>query len=175
MSFLDRSAEKPVIFPVRQNFAADDFEFGEMIEFSFARKHVEVKHAQRFAGGGIGHDVKLKITNPFVGRGDLFEFQTEDALVNVEPALEHSLEWEISAEHFRVDVVFLFFELVRVVAPVPDVDRRVRIVCVRGFHFSARGDFCCKFRLDARNEIVDVRFRASASLGHFNFSLIILP
>src|ERR1700730_17263057 len=52
--------DRSLIFSVGEQFAADDSKFGEVIEFSFARKHVEIEHAQRLAGGGLGHHVKLE-------------------------------------------------------------------------------------------------------------------
>src|SRR5258708_13820012 len=80
-----------LVFSIRQQFAADDFELCEVIEFSFARKHIEIKHPERFARGGIGHHVKLEIFGPFVRCGDLLEFQTNNALLNIEHAVEHFL------------------------------------------------------------------------------------
>src|SRR6184192_3328835 len=41
----------PLVFAIGQEFAADNVELREVIEFSFAREHVEVKHAERFATG----------------------------------------------------------------------------------------------------------------------------
>src|SRR6266446_8356945 len=83
-----------LIFSVSELFAADNSEFGEVIEFSVARKHVEIEHAERLAGGGVGHHVKLEIVDPLVRRDDFFKLQTENALVNVEHAFEHFLERE---------------------------------------------------------------------------------
>src|SRR5437762_4680488 len=79
----------PLVFSVRQQFASDDFELGEVIEFSFARKHIEIKHPERLAGGGIGHHVELEIVDPFVRRSDLLKRQTKDALIYIEHAVEH--------------------------------------------------------------------------------------
>ena len=98
-----------MIFSVGQQFAAENLELSEVVEFSFARKHIEIKHAEWLTSGGIGHEIKLEVADPFVRRGDLFKLQTENALVDVEHAIEHLLEWEISAQGFRIDGVFLFF------------------------------------------------------------------
>src|SRR5215469_10722768 len=87
-----------LVFSVVQQFAADNFELSEVIEFSFTRKHIEIKHPERFDGGGIGHHIKLEVVNPFVGRNDLFKLQAKDALINVEHAVEHLLEREIHAQ-----------------------------------------------------------------------------
>ena len=90
-----------------------------MIEFSFAREHIEIKHAERLAGGGVGHEIKLEIVDPFVRRGDLLEFQPEDVLINVEHPVEHFLEREKDAQRFLIDGEFLLVQLVIVIAPVP--------------------------------------------------------
>src|SRR4026209_3003249 len=87
-----------LVFSIRQLFAADDFELGEVIEFSFARKHIEIKHSKRFARGRIGHHIKLEIVDPFVRHGDLLELQTEDPLINIEHAIEYPLEREKCAQ-----------------------------------------------------------------------------
>src|SRR5439155_11384414 len=87
-----------LIFSVRQQFAADDVELRKVIEFPFARKHIEIEHPERLARSGISDEIKLEIVNPFVRRGDLFEFQAENALVNVEHTVEHLLEREIQAQ-----------------------------------------------------------------------------
>src|SRR5436190_19268656 len=92
-----------LIFSVRQQFAAQNLELCEVVEFSFARKHIEIKHSEGLTGGGIGHQIKLEVVDPFVRRGDLFKFQTKNALVDVEHAVEHLLEREISAQRFRID------------------------------------------------------------------------
>src|SRR5215510_10631922 len=84
-----------LVFSIRQQLAADDFELSKVIEFSFARKHIEIKHSERLARGGIGYHVKLEIVDPFVRRGDPFKLQTKDALINVEHSVEHLLEREI--------------------------------------------------------------------------------
>ena len=146
-----------------------------MIEFSFARKHVEVKHAERLAGGGIGHEIKLEIVDPFVRHGDLFKLQAEDALINGEHSIEHLLEREVITQRFLIDGVFLFLELVVVVAPIPNVDLRVRVVCVGSFHFLHGGNFRIELRLNARDETVDVGFGARAALRHLDFGLEIVP
>ena len=104
-----------------------------MIEFSFAREHIEVKHPERFATGGIRHQIKLEIIDPFVGGGDLFKFQTKDVLVNAEHPIEHFLEREIRPQSFLIDIVLLFVPLVAVVTPVPHHDLGVGIVRLRGF------------------------------------------
>src|SRR5436190_24382716 len=88
------SGYRPLILGVRQKLAADYRKFGEVIEFSFARKHVEIKHAKRLAGRGVRYHVKLQVVDPFVRRGDFLELQTENALVNVEHAFQHFLERE---------------------------------------------------------------------------------
>ena len=118
----------PLVFSVRQQFATDDFELGEVIEFSFARKHIEIKHPERLAGGGIGHHVELEIVDPFVRRSDFLKLKTKDALINIEHAVEHLLEREICAQRFLIDGVFLFVPLVSVIAPIPHLDLSVRIV-----------------------------------------------
>ena len=164
-----------LIFSVRQKFAADDWEFGEVVELSFARKHVEIKHAKRFAGGGVGHHVELEIVDPFVGRVNFLKLQTEDALINVEHSFEYFLEREKVAKRFGIDIVFLFLDLVAVVAPIPEADLRVRIVRVFGFHLLHLGDFGDEFRLNAFCQIIDVLFRARAGLGHFDLGLVIVP
>src|SRR5438067_13603603 len=51
----------PLVFSIRQQFAADNLKLGKVIEFSFARKHIEIKHSERFARGRIGHHIKLEI------------------------------------------------------------------------------------------------------------------
>ena len=106
-----------------------------MIEFSFARKHIEIKHAERLTRDGIGHQIKVQIIDPLVRRSDLFKFQAENALINVEHAVEHFLERKIRAQRFLIDGVFLFVPLVAVVAPVPNLQLGVRIVRVGGFQF----------------------------------------
>ncbi len=146
-----------------------------MIEFSFAREHIEIKHAERFARGRIGDQIKLEIVNPLVGCGDLFEFQTENVLVNVEHPVEHFLEREIGAERFLIDSVFLFVSLVAVVPPVPHHDFGVGIVGVGSLHFLHFRDFAIELWLDASDQIVDVLFRICAGLGHFDFRLVIVP
>src|SRR5437660_9901850 len=78
-----QSGDRSLIFAVWQKFAADNRKFGEVIELSFAREHIEVKHTERFAGGGIRHHIKLEIVDPFVRRGDFLKLQPEDALVDV--------------------------------------------------------------------------------------------
>src|SRR5438046_8723358 len=57
-----------LVFSVRQQFAADDFELGEVIEFSFAWQHIEMKHRARLAGGGIGPQAELATVAPLVRR-----------------------------------------------------------------------------------------------------------
>ena len=104
---------------------------------------------ERLARARVAHHVKLEIVDPFVGRGDFLELQAEDALVNGEHAIEHFLEREEVAQRFRVDGVFLFLELVLVVAPIPDLDFRVGIIRLRGFHFLHLGNFRRELRLDA--------------------------
>ena len=146
-----------------------------MIEFSFAREHVEIKHAERFARGRICDHIKLEIVNPFVGRGDPFEFQAENALIDVEHSIEHFLEGEIRAQSFLVDVVFLFVPLVVVVTPVPHHDFGVGIVCIGSLQFLEFRYFAVEFRLDAGNQIVDVLFRIRAGFGHFDFCLVVVP
>src|ERR1041384_4587356 len=69
-----QSDGRPLVFSIRHQFAADDVELCEVIEFSFAREHVEVKHAQRLATGGVGYQIKLEIIDPFVRRGDFFKW-----------------------------------------------------------------------------------------------------
>ena len=103
-----------------------------MIEFSFAWKHIEVKHPERLAGGGIGHHIKLEIVDPFVRRCDLLKLQTENVLINVEHSVEHVLEREICPQRFLIDSIFLFVALVGVIAPVPHLDFGVRIVRIGG-------------------------------------------
>src|ERR1044071_1412948 len=95
-----QSDSRSLVFSIRQQFAADYFELGEVIEFSFARKHIEIKHPKRFARGSIGHHIKLEIVDPFVRRGNLFELQTEDALINIEHPIEYPLEREKCAQCF---------------------------------------------------------------------------
>ena len=140
---------RPLIFAVWQKFTADDWKFGEVVKFSVARKHIEIKHAKRLAGGGIRHHVKLQVVDPFVRRGDFLELQTENALVNVEHAFQHFLEREKRPERFGIDVIFLFFDLVRVVAPIPDADLRFGIVRVFGLHFLEFRDFGRELWLNA--------------------------
>ena len=122
----------PLVFSIRQQFAADDFELCEVIEFSFARKHIEIKHPERFARGGIGHHVKLEIFDPFVRCGDLLEFQTKDALINIEHAVEHFLEREKYAQRFLINGVLLFVPLVGIIAPVPHLDFGVGVIRFSG-------------------------------------------
>ena len=57
---------RPLIFSIWQELAADDFKLREVIEFSFARKHIEIEHAERLARRGIGHGVELEIVDPFL-------------------------------------------------------------------------------------------------------------
>ncbi len=64
---------RPLVFTVRQQFPADDVELGEVVELAFPRKHIEIKHSKRLARGGIGHDIKLEIIDPLVGRTDFFK------------------------------------------------------------------------------------------------------
>src|SRR5262249_30469806 len=92
-----------LVFSIRQRLAADDFELSKVIEFSFARKHIEIKQPERFTRRGIGYHVKLEIVDPFVRRGDPFKLQTENALINVEHAVEHFLKREVCAQSFLVD------------------------------------------------------------------------
>src|SRR5439155_17034971 len=87
----------------------------------------------------------------------------------------HFLEREKRAERFGVDVILLFLELVGVVAPIPYADLSLGIVRILRFHFLERGDFGGELWLNARDQIVDVRFRTVAGLGHFNFGLVIVP
>ena len=46
-----------MIFSVGEEFAFDNTELSEMMVFAFARKHVEVEKAERFAGLGIGYSI----------------------------------------------------------------------------------------------------------------------
>src|SRR6266542_2287872 len=73
-----------LVFSIRQQFAAHNFELGEVIEFSFTREHIQIKHPKRFASGGIGDHVKLEVVDPFVRHGNFFELQTKDVLIKVE-------------------------------------------------------------------------------------------
>ena len=140
---------RTLILAVRQLFATDDRKLGEVIKFSFAREHIEIKHAERFAGGGVGYHVKLEIVDPLVRRFDFLKLQTKNALVDIEHSFEHFLEREKGAERFGVDVVLLFLELVGVVAPIPDADLRLGIVRILRFHFLERGDFGGELWLNA--------------------------
>ena len=97
-----------------------------------------------------------------MGAVDLLEFQAEDALVDVEHSLERFLEREVNPERFVIDGVFLLLELVVVIAEVPDVDLRLRIVCLGGFQFAQLRHFGVELRLSAGDEIVDVIFGAGA-------------
>ncbi len=146
-----------------------------MIELSFAREHVEVKYSKRFAAGRIGDEKELQIVDPFVGRGDFFKLQAENALINIEHSLERFLKREVNTERFLIDGVLLFVELIGVVTPVPDADPGVGIVRVRGFHFLKRGNFRVELRLNAGDEIVDVRLRARGGLGQARFGLVVVP
>src|SRR5947207_15094680 len=67
-----------LVFSIRQHFSADDVELCEVIEFSFAWKHIELEHAKALARGGSGNDIKLTVIDPFVGRDDHIELQTEN-------------------------------------------------------------------------------------------------
>ena len=42
---------RPLVLSVRKELAADDVELREVVEFSLAREHVEIKHPQRLARG----------------------------------------------------------------------------------------------------------------------------
>src|SRR6266511_3231669 len=84
-----------LVFFIRQQFATDDFELGEVIEFSFTREHIQIKHPKRFASRGIGDHVKLEVVDPCVRHGNFFELQTKDVLINVEHAVQDLLEREI--------------------------------------------------------------------------------
>ena len=96
-------------------------------------------------------------------------------MVNVEHPLQHFLEWEISAQGFGIDGVFLFFELIAVVAPVPHVDFRGRILRVSRFHLLQLQHFAVELGLNSGDQIVDILFRIRACLGHFDFGLEIVP
>ena len=74
-----------------------------MIELSFARKVIEIKQAERLAGGGIGHHIELEVIDPLGGRADPFELQTENALINVEHTVEHFLKREKGPQRFLID------------------------------------------------------------------------
>ena len=165
----------PLIFSLRQKLALDDGEFSEVVVFSLARKHIEIKHAQRLAAGRISHHVKLEIVDPLVGRTDFFEFEPEDVLVDVEHPIEHFLEREICAQRLLIHGELLFVELVLVITPVPYADLRVRVTRISGFHVLHLGNFRCELRLDAADEVINVRFGAGARFGHSNFSLKIVP
>ena len=104
-----------------------------MVELAFARKHIEIKHAERLTGCGIGYEIKLKIIDPLVRRSDLFKLQAENALINIEHPVEHFLEREIRTQGFLIDGVFLLIPLVTVVAPVPNLDLCVGIIRIGGF------------------------------------------
>ena len=153
----------------------DDFELREVIEFSFARKHIEIKHPERLARGGIGHHVKLEIVDPFVRRGDLLELQAEDALINGEHAIEHFLEREKCAQRFLIDGVFLFVQLVvhNSASPTPRSSRWDRL-------FQRPSSFVIpplrfKLGLNSGDQIADVLRGVRTSLGHFDFGLIVVP
>ena len=164
-----------MIFSIGQEFAADDIELGEVIEFSFARKHVEIKHAERLARGGIGDEIKLEIVDPLVGRSDWFKLQSENVLIDGEHAIEHFLEREKDAQRFFIDGEFLFVELVGVIAPIPDINFRRRIFRVVRFHFLQLGNLGGELRLNSGGQVVDVFLGVRAGLGHARFGLIIGP
>ena len=85
------------------------------------------------------------------------------------------MEWEIHAQRFGIDRVFLFLELVCVIAPIPDIDFGGRILCFLCFHFSQLGDFRGKLRLDSSRQVVDVFLSVCSGLGHTGLGLIIRP
>src|SRR5207244_13563560 len=64
----------PLVFAIGQEFAADNVELREVVEFSFAREHVEVKHAERLATGGIGDQINVAVSDQYVGREHVAKF-----------------------------------------------------------------------------------------------------
>ena len=85
------------------------------------------------------------------------------------------MEREISAERFRIDGVFLFFQLVAVVAPVPDVDLCSWIMHVGCFHFLQFRYLTRELGVNSGNQVVDIFFCIRAGLRHFDFGLEIVP
>ena len=82
-----------------------------------------------------GDEIPPEIVNPFVRCDDLFEFETKDALINIEHPVEDFLEGEIRTQRFLIDGVFLLVKLVAVVPPVPHHDFGVRIIGVGSLQF----------------------------------------
>src|SRR6476659_7218882 len=85
---------RSLIFSIRQKLAADNFEFGEVIILSVARKHVEIEQAQWFPTGGVADRPELKIVNPFIWDRDFLELQAKNSLVDGKHSIEHLLERE---------------------------------------------------------------------------------
>src|SRR5437764_3531909 len=102
---------RPLVFSVWQQFATYDLELSEVIEFPFTREHIELEKPKRFTRRGIAHYIKLHVIDPFERHRDVFKFQPENALVNVEHPVEHLLEWEIGAQRFFIDSVFPLISL----------------------------------------------------------------
>ena len=81
------------------------------------------------------------------------------------------------AQRLLIDGVFLFLELVLVIAPVPNLDSgRSGSFGVRSFHLlQLAATSAANFGSIPADQIVDVFFRAGAGLGHFDFGLKIVP
>src|SRR5437764_829445 len=156
-------------------------ELGEVIKLSVAWEHVEVKQTQGFAGRGIAHRPELEIVDPFIGRGDLFEFQPENPLINGKHSINYFLEREKIPERFGIDRKFLLLELVLIVAPVPSVDSGRSKSTVTGWlkvqllHFLELSEFVRELGLDSGHKIIDVLLRGRAILSHAWFGLKIVP
>src|SRR4029077_17854454 len=103
----------------------------------------------RFTGFGIGHGIKLQVTDPFVGRLNRLELEAEGFLVYAEHAVEDALVREEDAELLGINSILLRFQVVAEVTPIPDVDFSVGVAGFLDFDFAEFVELGVEFWLEA--------------------------
>ena len=96
-------------------------------------------------------------------------------LVDAEHAVEHALVREIDAQLLGIHVVFLLLQLVAEVAPVPDVDLRVRVAGFLDLDLAELGQLGVELGLQAGLELLQEINGRGGVLDHLDFGLVIGP